>query len=484
MPKRLLRSVIEFDTELSPAHLVGNFEKLRKAVDAGTIVWGREDDEGIYRYVDTFYLQTFELPSMDTVRDYFKSFNRTDIVERVDDIGIERPYARGNYANLLRSVQEEQQKVKVFAVLKKTSDILIKGVTDEQTGETRRGFDAALEEVRSLEELRIDERIDLLNIDARSQRAIDQLWDAYGQAKLNPGGALGSICGISEIDDVCRGAKPGELYVHGAYPGELKSTFALNWAYNCVTRFKKNVVYFTFEMPIAQVNQQLACMHSASFRFGQDKQRRPLDYRAIRDGSLTEAEEQRYRQVLDDWSTNPTYTCLEVVSPTEPWSMDRIDAKLRELQRGFDVGLVVLDHGQLIAPRRSRRRQDYVIELNSIVDDAKRLALNFQRDAGRGVPVLLLWQINREGKAEADKSDGLYRAKAFTYANNVEKAADVITTSYLNDELRSRNSVKFTNIKNRDNPLFAPFEATTNLSCRRIWSRRVEEARGIALEDV
>jgi hypothetical protein len=53
-------------------------------------------------------------------------------------------------------------------------------------------------------------------------------------------------------------------------------------------------------------------------------------------------------------------------------------------------------------------------------------------------------------------------------SHNCEKTADVITTTYLNDDLRRNGMTKFTNLKNRDNPIVAPFLARVDFTCRRI----------------
>jgi hypothetical protein len=137
-----------------------------------------------------------------------------------------------------------------------------------------------------------------------------------------------------------------------------------------------------------------------------------------------------------------------------------------------------LDHGALIKPATSHR--DYTVELNAIVREVRMWALQFNR--GEGVPILLLWQINRTGKDAADKADGVYTMSAISYANEVEKSADVITTTYLNDDYKRQNRVKFANMKNRDNPTFEPFIAATALKSRLVCNRsRFEGGNGMAV---
>jgi replicative DNA helicase len=477
MTKRLLRSVIEFDDEISPDNLVRNFERLRRAVDAGTITWGREEDEGIYNLIETFFIQNYEMPSATTVMDYFKEINRRDVVERVDDIRIEQPYARANFSNLLRTLQEDLARVKAFEVIKKTTEILSKGITDEN-GEVQRGLEPATQYFTThMRDLVITDNQAQIFGDIRTDGDIAR--EEYERAESDQGRALGAISGIRPMDEACRGAKKGELWIHAAFPGELKTMLACNWAYNCVTRFKKNVVYVSFEMTREQIRRNILVQHSANARFAQQGIA-PLDYGRIRDGELTKAEKEfYYDQVIPDFESNPNYTTFEVVTPDREWTMADVKESIERLHREFEVGLVILDHGQWIEARKGRRNKDYTIELNSVITDAKRMALNF--DGNNGVPVVMLFQINRNGKTEADKNDGVYKMNALTYANNAEKTADVITTTYLNDELRRSNSTKFTNLKNRDNPLFAPFVANVRFACRRIRAEGVVEAEGMGI---
>jgi hypothetical protein len=66
--------------------------------------------------------------------------------------------------------------------------------------------------------------------------------------------------------------------------------------------------------------------------------------------------------------------------------------------------------------------------------------------------------------------------------HNCEKTADVITTTYLNTDMRAAGMTKFTNLKNRDNPLFDPFSANVNFGWRRISSGKRMEPQGFSVD--
>lgn len=425
MPKRLLRSVIEFDTEVTPENLIRNFQQLRKAVEIKQLEWNRPEDEQIYKYTSGYFIQHFEMPSAQTLFDYFQGINSVEVLERLKDIQVERSYARTNFVNLLRLLQEDQAKIKAIALLKETHEILTKGVEDKRTKETRKGLEEAiLHFTKRAQEIRVVDTNVIIHGDIRKDGA--KMREEYELAENDKSKALGVLSGINEIDDACKGVKKGELWIHAAFTGELKSTLANNWCYSAVTRYKKHVVYVSFEMTREQIRRSIYTIHTANARFTQQGYK-PLDYGHIRDGLLTKEEKNfYYNLVIQDFVNNPTYARFDLVTPDREWTMDDVRAQVELLHKEFEVGLVILDHGQWIEARKNRRNKDYTIEINSVINDAKRFALTF--DHNNGVPVLMLFQINREGKAYADKNDGTYRMQALTYANNCCAKGTLIST--------------------------------------------------------
>jgi intein/homing endonuclease len=77
-------------------------------------------------------------------------------------------------------------------------------------------------------------------------------------------------------------------------------------------------------------------------------------------------------------------------------------------------------------------------------------------------------------------------ATAGFLSHNCEKSADIITTTYLNDDHRRNGTTVFCNLKNRDNPIFEPFVASVNFTSRRISNMNTINSaggRGMAVED-
>ena len=246
------------------------------------------------------------------------------------------------------------------------------------------------------------------------------------------------------------------------------TTFALNWVYNLVTRYRSNVLYVSLEMKYEHLRRLVCAMHTANGSFAAERYG-PLDYRKIRDGELSPDDEVFYKKALDDFDTNPDYCRLEVWAPDREVTIHDIRVHAELLHRTMDVGMIVIDHGGLVQATKGHR--DYTIELNSVLREAKKLSLHF--NGGEGVPVLLLFQINRDGKSTVDKQsgtdeEGVYRMSHLSYANEAERSADYITTTYLNKDLRKQGATIMANLKNRDNDPFAPVKVRVDFSCRRM----------------
>jgi len=231
------------------------------------------------------------------------------------------------------------------------------------------------------------------------------------------------------------------------------TTLALNYAYNNVMVYGKNIFYCILEMPYTQLRRQLYAIHSSHGKFVTEWYDEDgytgLDYRKIRDGELDARGKERLRIVAQDFKESAKGR-LYVWRPPGDVAISDIQHKAEMFHNRWGCDGMVIDHLGLVKP--SRRVSDYVVSLNSVVREGRLMALNFGR--GRAVPVLALFQLNRQGKLRADKNDGRYDIAAISYANEIEKSADVITYTYLNDALRASGKFFMGNLKNRDNPLF------------------------------
>jgi len=469
--KRLLRGVIDFeDGKLSKDALEANYHRL---LDSG-VEWVRPEDKRIYDFTKGFFEHNLALPSRTTVEDYFNRLDDVEVIERLKDIQAAQAHTWQNYIHLSRQLVDDQNRVKMVALLKEAQEITSKGLIVKEGKEKKQlqGVKDAL--------LYFTERVhDLIPSDSNAKTRgnvrgdAKGAWDEYVIAKHDKGRVWGSFTGFDHIDKVCHGLKRGEMWVQAAFAGELKTTFALNWCYNSVTRYRRNVFYVSLEMPYEQLRRIICVMHSTNGRF-KAQGKAPLDYRKVRDGELTPEEEVFYQEVLKDFDTNPEYCRFEVWSPDRDVGINDIRIEAELMHKRMDVGLLVLDHGGLVEARR--HNSNYTVELNSVLRDSKKLALHFH--GGEGVPVLMLFQINRDGKDAAEKNEGVYKMRALSYANEAERSADVVSATFLDDKHREDGTTKICCLKNRDNPLFIPALLSVNFSSRRMGNHIISEVPG------
>lgn len=234
------------------------------------------------------------------------------------------------------------------------------------------------------------------------------------------------------------------------------------------------------EMPLEQLQRRLCTLHSSSYKF-RLRQQAALEGVRVRDGELTPDEEVFYKEVLDDLKEGygKHYCRIHLWQASAP-TVAAVRAELERLDREFEIGLVIVDHTELLG--RPNSREQYGVVLNDMIRNLKQLALDFH--GGTKLPIVLLHQLNREGRKSAEKADGKYGLYALSHAHEAERSADVVTTSYSSDELRAENAVVIANLKNRDNPRFQPFRATVDPRCLRLYEPpaaiRVAEAGGEA----
>lgn len=476
-PARLLRGVLDFDDgKITPETRAANYERLK----ASKIVWEREDDGRIVRFIEEFYLEHLDIPPALTIIDHFEDRKDLDVIERMKQIGGARVYTnRASYAHFLKETIEERNNIRATAVLKETLQILDHGkvVRDPETKS-----DVTLRGVQDAYFYFNDHILDILPSEKNAKTIgdlrdeTDVAWKDYQTAKMNPGQAWGRFMGLQVVDEACHGCKKGELWIHAGHPGDGKTTLALNWAVNQVNHYKGHVLYVSLEMPFNQVRNIAYSIHSSSLRF---QGRKPLEYQKIRDGQLSIEEEAFYKEVLTDFRTNPGYCQFQVWQPDRNITINDVKLHAELLHKRMEIGLIIIDHSQLVEP--GRQYKDYTIGLNSVIREAKKLALHF--NGGEGVAVCLLHQINRQGRIEAEKNDGVYKFSALSYANEAERSADYITATFLDDDRRSNGSILMTNLKNRDNKPFAPTSLSIDFSCRRIRNLDTSELNGMSVED-
>lgn len=468
--ERILRSVIQLGNvpEVSEAHR--NWMRLIEH----DLEFPNQEDKFIADYLKTFYDQMSAPPDFSLVKEYFEKQDNIEVVARLDEIKKAQPYIQTNYLSIVRSELERQQ-TKSFAILCRDASAIaehgrnldkpvngkkvLKGVNDA----TNYMFD----KLHAFTQVEGGEKLEgIVSDDA------EEVIEEHEVTAVTNKYANRNLFGLEPVDSVCKGHRTGELWIHTAFAGELKTTLALNYFYNNSHVYGKNIFYAILEMPYKQLRKQLFVIHSSHGKFVTEwnaKDRKAglaepyigIDYRKVRDGELDPLEKERFKIVAQDYKSTSKGKAF-VWRPDKEVKIMDIRRKAEMFHNKFGCDGVIIDHLGLVKPQD--KSIDVVTRTNDVVRDCRMMALNFAR--GKTVPLLALFQLNRQGKLRADKNDGRYDFAAISYANEVEKSADVITYTYLNDALRAAGQFYMGNLKNRDNPIF------DRMTGRVIWSTK------------
>lgn len=483
----LLRSTIVCDISDAPELLLQNL----LALDKSGLVPEVREEVVIWEAVRTFARLHQHVPELPTVQAQLTDARDLSALDYLlQQVGRLPCKTRGDFAVLIDREVEVRRAADLLETLKQVRAVATTGLEEGRgrAARIRKGTDDALallrEQMRGLERSRSGEKISgEVTSDVREMSA------EYDRAKTNP--IVGNYCGLQQIDETLRGSKNRELWVHAAYSSHMKSTFALNWCYHLSVFFNSSVVFFSLEMNYEQVRRQIAAMHSFHFKFREvrralglqpsEKLDTGLDYEKIRDGLLSPKEEEFYKQHvladLADQSRGYGKIHIEVKDPNQASYRvaDVRDVAERKYQEDPFVKIFI-DHTGLLEPREGSRHVTTTEKLNEVLKDVKSLARGFRN--GAGTDITILHQINRAGLSSALKKKESGRAPRYDMTNlsqtsGAEQHADVVSTSWVDEDLRAKSLVLFDCLKSRDGAPFKPFYADVRWPCRRILTSTV-----------
>lgn len=446
------------------------------------------EDNTIWTYIQDFFKGKGHIPTLQTMREHFERIKEPGVTERLESLRAVKPRTRGDFITYLEEKATDRRNKLVLDIAKEMTQITSMGLdVKDAKGKTTKllgGIDAirwALDKSHDIVAPTLGAKLS-----GNLMQDGDDFLARYDRVKTDPNFGIGQFCGISQIDAVLKGAKRYELWIHAAFTGGLKSTFALHWAYVQAIYFGFSSVYFSLEMPYIQVRNMLYTMHTAHEDFAEVRKQLGieglgLDYEKIRDGELTPNEEKFLREyVVPDLNKTATVphngphsrnpqdygdVYIEVADPDKTdFTMADLRSKAELIFSKTPFELIFLDHIGLVSARG--RYSNTTDKLNEVVRDLKKLAMSFNR--GMGIAVVALAQLSREGFKAAEKNGGRYNLTHLSYANEIERSADVVTASWVDDQLRKLNRAIFQWLKSRDSKPFDRLPVRVKYSCRRL----------------
>lgn len=458
--ERILRSCLQVGSQPEADDCYQNWLRLEEH----NLDFTTEEDREIGDYLRVFFAQMSAPPDFTLVREYFEKRDKIEVVARLEDVKKAQPYIRTNFLSVVKSELEHQQTKQFIMSCKDAAVIAEHGRNLDKPVDGKKVMRGVQDAINYL----YGKMTHFQNVEAGEKLEgdltddADEVLDEYDIISKSNKFAGRNLFGMQPVDEACSGHRSGEYWVHCAFPGELKTTLALNYMYNNSMVYGKNIFYAILEMQYKSIRRQMYVIHSSNGKFvtdwwDEDRKRgvplekcyTGLDYRKVRDGELDEVSARRLKIVAQDFKANRKGRPY-VWRPSEQVRMDDIKRKAEMFHNKFGCDGIVIDYLGLVLPKY--RTADYVASINSVVTEGRMLALNFAR--GKSVPVLALFQINRQGKLRAEKNNGRYDMAAIAYANQIEKDADVITYTYLNDVLRKEGKFYMGCLKNRENPIF------------------------------
>ena len=285
---------------------------------------------------------------------------------------------------------------------------------------------------------------------------------------------LGLKTGISRLDDSIGGMDTGTVTVIAGFTSHYKTMFAMNVAYNNSYHYGYNIAYLTLETPKEVMYDQLLCRHSYDIKFPMCEF---IPQDAIRKQILSHDEMDYLFDVIEpdlhapyharddngklmyDDDSNPITKDRGLVtffdlSDFETFSFEEITNTLETLDDMLDgkLDVVIVDYVQLckfMEGGASLGSDDNKI-INAYIAFFRKLAHGFRSGSQKKqLIVVLLSQINRNSWLKATKNEGRYDLTCLADANELERGAARVITTYTTENMKVTSDAQVQLLKNR-----------------------------------
>lgn len=480
--KILLRSCFV----VNPKHdqkdiLLRNVQALRDS----NLGFEHAEDIVLWTYIQEFVSRHSHVPDITTLISHFEKKRESTVVERLRNLEDQKPLLQGDFVNRVEEKSEERRSRLWGDTLRDAATISSVGLTvkDKRGKETpyRGTLDSVQYVIQKSHALVTPTFGSALSGEVTSDG--DSFLEDYNKVANDPTAGIGFFTGLEQMDRALKGAKKQELWIHAAFTGGMKSTTAINWAYNLSVWFRHSVCYFSLEMPYKQIRNIFYGIHSYHEKFKDVRCKlglqadptidKGLEYEKIREGTLS-PDEYAFLEIVTEDFNNPANNYgrlhIEIAPPDQTdFTVADMRGKAELIYSKDPFHFLLVDHAGLLAS--AAKHTTTTERLNEVLRDLKKLAMSFNR--GAGIAVVGLFQINREGyktalKRKEKTGRAEYDLTAMSYASECERSADVLTVSWMDDELKKKGRVQYQCLKSRDSAPFDMFVARVEWACRRI----------------
>jgi len=245
--------------------------------------------------------------------------------------------------------------------------------------------------------------------------------------------------GFPSLDREILGLRPGDVCLVAGWTGVGKTTLLINVAVDVVFKQKKNVVYVTTETVREQVIRRI---YSRLTRLSGFKP--PISSKKLKSGDLTKEEAVTLKR-LQKFLKEESHGSFMIVQAPLKATMSWLAGQLVQYETRFPVDLLILDDIRNMTPV-PRRAQEFE-EIAQLIRDFKRIA---RSHAGKGIPVISPYHVNREAYKSALNTEGRrYNLSGLASSAEAERQTDVVISLWKDEEDYS-NTIRLDVLKMRD----------------------------------
>ncbi|MFC4994547.1 replicative DNA helicase [Rubritalea tangerina] len=252
---------------------------------------------------------------------------------------------------------------------------------------------------------------------------------------LAGGGApMGIKSGYTQLDTMCNGLKPGEMFVIAARPSMGKTSFVMNIVEHICLDAKLPSMFFSCEMTSQQIVQRLLFAR-ARYKITN-----------LRNGMApTKSELVRIKNAAQEIAESKLF-----IDDTAGISISELRAKARRKKKEEDIQVIAIDYLQLMKSTSKQAQGSREREIAEISAGLKALAKEL------AIPVIVLAQLNRG----PENRGGSPRMSDLRESGSIEQDADMIgllfRTAYYAENQEERDEqdgiAELNLAKNRNGP--------------------------------
>lgn len=338
---------------------------------------GDEKLRNILEVVQSGVAEHDAVPTLATIRDRLEETETPTSVDALIELSNVWAIGACRFEDQHARVVEAAEKRRLREALRKST-----------IGSTARQSRAqVLEEISALDDREAHEVNELSLADAAVS------WLDY----LQTDGGMGVRTGITRLDEMTSGLRPGTLTLLAARPGVGKTSAAIQWISNAMDQGIRSA-FFSFEEPIER-----AAFRIAALRAGTSEGE-------VKEGEASGAQIKAI--VRESLSIDGK---IFIDDDPQDATVEDVARRIRRLKRRHDIGLVVLDYIQMLQTQNGAEAR--YLEVGAVSRTLRRVAIKLQ------IPVLAIAALNRKSEAREEREP---KASDLRESGSLEFDADTI----------------------------------------------------------